>query len=199
MFSSTAPPSYLHNETGHLIETERCRDLSAMAKSIDSWISISETHSARDLLSLSELLDMSFVELNTIADLSIDKTMSLINRTLQEIITNVPDSGLLACWKKILPNAGFDFSIREETILTIIANCCNQLRIQERDRTQTTIPDSAVSKEMAKYTIPDAYNLYKSRTWMISLISFHRFQGELHNNQRLALLELLFFYQAICS
>ncbi len=138
---------------------------------------------------MSELLDMTFAEMNTIADFSIDETMSLIKRTLQEIRTNVPDSGILTCW----PNAGSDFAIREATILTIIANCCgHQLRIQQSGRTETTLPDSASSEEIPKYTIPDPYNLYKNRTWMISLISFHRFQGELHNNQRRALVELLF-------
>ncbi len=140
---------------------------------------------------MSELLDMSFVEMTTIADFSIDERMSLINRTLQEIVANVPDLGLLNCWQ-ILPNAGSYFVIREATILTIIANCCNQLMIQDRNRAEMTLPDSAVYDETAKYTIPDAYNLYKSRTWMISLIPFHQFRGELHNNQRIALLELFF-------
>ncbi len=166
-FSSPAFTAHSRNETGHIIGAELCRDISALAEIINPWVSAS-SHSAQDPLFFSELLDMSFVEMHMIADFSSDEIMSLVDRIIPEIRTIAPDSELLKYWQ-ILPKGAF--ANLEATILTIVANCCNEPAIEKWDHAETTLPDSTISDEMPKYTIPDAYNVYRNRTWMISPIS----------------------------
>ena len=186
--------------TSPKIEREDCSSLSLVANSIELWMSVSGNQSARDRLHVSEMLDMSFAELQTIANFSSDDIMGLINRTLHGINRdpfNAQDPWVV-CLQRHLNRSFFPVrgSYHQDngiaTISTMVENCCNELETQQRDRTESSFPMSAISDQMPKYTIPDALNVYKNRTWIVSLISFHQFRGELYNNQRRALLELLF-------
>jgi hypothetical protein len=172
-------PALAHEETRPIGWGKICSSLSSVAGSIDSWLSISGNRSTRDRPYSSEVLDMSFFEMQTIADFTSDDIMSLINHIIKEISIspfNAKFSGF-TCLQRYL--GGSDFAIRVQmgrhsqdnetaTISTMVQNCCNELEIQQKNRTESAVPDSATLDQMANYTIPDAYNVYKNRTWMVS-------------------------------
>ena len=142
-------------------------------------------------LSLSELLDMNYHEMQRIAGLSSVDVIRLVNYALHSfcIGNSSSEEYISRCsqhFPSIIATEQFEsIKFADQSSLSLLINCLN-----ESNRTHDVpeiMPDLSVA-----YSIPDAVDLYQSRNWVVSVTALESFRGEQHYNQRRAFQEVLF-------
>ena len=139
--------------------------------------------------SASELWDMSYIELRSVAGLSESDVINFVQTAAQSLCDCYSSCELLEskCIQYFLNFSGSEERIQHNQFPSVssLTTCLNQTK--NHDDTQRGVPSLSI-----QYSVPDPVNLYNSRKWVLSVISFDRFVGELHYNQRRGFQEMLF-------
>jgi hypothetical protein len=141
-------------------------------------------------LSLSELLDMNYQEMQSIVGMSCVDVIRFVDHAIQSfcISSSCQQEARSRCAQHFPGNKCTEhdgmIQVTEQGTISALIAC-----LKESNRTLNVLenlPDLSVA-----YSVPDATSLYHSRNWFVSVIALEKFRGEQHYNQRRALQELL--------
>ena len=161
-----------------------------------SGLEISKNHD----LELLELLEMSYDELQTTAGLSSVDIANLVEAALDELcIFGENQSRMLntRCVQHLpLLLTAYEPTnqVGNQNSATSLVNCYNDYHLLHIQVSGHNQPNLSIP-----FSIPFSGLIYRSQNWVLSVISFANFRGELHYNQRRALQEILFLIKRYAS